>query len=145
MTGMWRRQHYPKLLDNGNVLIFDNQGHLGEGGASRVLELDPTTQRVVWSYTGDADNLFDSDRWGAQQRLANGNTLIVESTNGRAFEVTPAGEVVWDYRSPMRSGEHAEYVLVLPDLQRVDPESLTFLVDGGVDVAQQGSPKQGEK
>ena len=45
----------------------------------------------------------------------------------------------------MRSGVHAEYVLVLPDLQRVDPESLTFLVDGGVDVAQQGSPKQGEK
>ena len=145
MTGMWRRQHYPKLLDNGNVLIFDNQGHRGEGGASRVLELDPTTQRVVWSYAGDADNLFDSDRWGSQQRLANGNTLIVESTNGRAFEVTPAGEVVWDYRNPMRSGEHAEYVLVLPDLQRVDPESLTFLVDGGVDVAQQGSPKQGEK
>ena len=144
MTGMWRRQHYPKLLDNGHILIFDNQGHTGEGGASRVLELDPTTQRVVWSYTGDADNLFDSDRWGSQQRLANGNTLIVEATNGRAFEVTPAGEVVWDYRSPIRRGERSEYVLVLPDLQRIDPATLTFLEGRQVDVARRDGMEEGE-
>lgn len=34
---------------------------------------------------------------GGAQRLENGNTLITESDNGRAFEVTRAGEIVWDY------------------------------------------------
>jgi hypothetical protein len=29
--------------------------------------------------------------------LANGNTLITESTRGRAFEITPEGEMVWEY------------------------------------------------
>jgi hypothetical protein len=135
MTGMWRRQHYPKLLDNGNILIFDNQGHFGEGGASRVLEFDPVTQGVEWSYVGDRENVFESDRWGSQQRLTNGNTLITESTNGRAFEVTPEGDVVWEYRSPVRSGDNDEYVLVLPDMQRVDPDTLTFIDRNRLNVA----------
>jgi hypothetical protein len=135
MTGMWRRQHYPKLLDNGNILIFDNQGHFGAGGASRVLELNPVTQAVEWSYVGDRENVFESDRWGSQQRLANGNTLITESTNGRAFEVTPQGEVVWEYRSPLRSGDNQEYVLLLPDMRRVDPHALTFIESEHLSVA----------
>ena len=40
---------------------------------------------------------------GTVQRLPNGNTLIGESNRGRAFEVTPEGEVVWDYRTPHRN------------------------------------------
>ena len=38
---------------------------------------------------------------GGVQRLANGNTLICESLHGRVFEVTPEGEIVWDYVCPM--------------------------------------------
>lgn len=34
------------------------------------------------------------------QRLAGGNTLICEADAGRVFEVTPQGEIVWDYYSP---------------------------------------------
>jgi hypothetical protein len=32
--------------------------------------------------------------------LPNGNTLINEGQFGRFFEVTPAGEVVWEYVNP---------------------------------------------
>ena len=39
-------------------------------------------------------NFFSSYISGAQ-RLANGNTLICE--DGRIFEVSTAGEVVWEY------------------------------------------------
>ena len=35
------------------------------------------------------------------QRLDNGNTLIVESNAGRAFEITPANQVVWRYSAPL--------------------------------------------
>jgi hypothetical protein len=37
---------------------------------------------------------------GNAQRLWNGNTHITESATGRLFEVTPAGEVVWEYILP---------------------------------------------
>jgi hypothetical protein len=34
------------------------------------------------------------------ERLANGLTLISSGPQGRIFEVTPAGEIVWEYWSP---------------------------------------------
>ncbi|MGC2221103.1 MAG: ArsR family transcriptional regulator, partial [Methylocella sp.] len=34
------------------------------------------------------------------RRLPNGNTLIDEGMNGRFFQVTPQGEIVWEYLSP---------------------------------------------
>lgn len=37
---------------------------------------------------------------GSVQRLPNGNTLVDEAIWGRFFQVTPAGEVVWEYNSP---------------------------------------------
>jgi hypothetical protein len=33
------------------------------------------------------------------ERLSNGGTLITEGATGRIFEVTPAGETVWEYVS----------------------------------------------
>ena len=33
-------------------------------------------------------------------RLPNGNTMICSGTGGQFFEVTRAGEVVWEYRNP---------------------------------------------
>jgi hypothetical protein len=34
------------------------------------------------------------------ERLAGGNTFITEGATGRLFEITPEGEVVWEYVSP---------------------------------------------
>ena len=34
---------------------------------------------------------------GNHQWLPNGNVLITESWQGRAFEVNPRGEIVWEY------------------------------------------------
>jgi hypothetical protein len=44
-------------------------------------------------------NFFSSYISGVQ-RLPNGNTLICEGLTGRIFEVTPSGDVVWEYTSP---------------------------------------------
>ena len=38
------------------------------------------------------------------QRLPNGNTLICEGDTGRLFEVTSAGELVWEYVNPHFGG-----------------------------------------
>jgi hypothetical protein len=108
--------HDPRLLANGHLLVFDNQGH---AGASRVVELDPASSRVVWEYRGDAANPFFSKTCGTAVRLPGGTTLVTESDAGRAFEVTPAGAIVWEFRSPHRAGMHDELVATLFELARL--------------------------
>jgi hypothetical protein len=95
--GEIERPHHPALLDNGNILVFDN-GY-PDRGYSRVIEVDPVKRKVVWEYKGDPPESFYSDVMGANQRLPNGNTLITESTRGCAFEVTPGGDKVWEFRN----------------------------------------------
>jgi len=89
--------HMPTMLPDGRVLLFDN----GRGrGFSRVLELDPASEAIVWSYEGTPRESFFSALRGGVQRLENGNTLICESERGHVFEVTPDGEIVWDFWNP---------------------------------------------
>ncbi|MCH9021336.1 MAG: hypothetical protein IID32_01050 [Planctomycetes bacterium] len=95
--GEMSRQHWPKLLNNGNVLVFDN-GY--DKGYSRILELDPLTKKVKWNYNSDRNRDFFSLRGGIAQRLPNGNTLITEPYGGRTFEVTKEGNTVWQYYNP---------------------------------------------
>lgn len=118
LTGFWHRQHEPVLTSKGTLLVFDN---LGPGDFSQVIELDPLTQAPVWSYRGDEQNDFSSPVLGSVQRLENGNTLVTESTAGRAFELTPGGEVVWSWSSPYRAGPEGEGVAVLVELVRLPP------------------------
>lgn len=119
LTGQWHRQHEPVLTEGGNLLVFDNLGH---GDFSKVVEVDPLTQRRVWAFLGDELNDFYSALCGSNQRLPNGNTLITESLSGRAFEVTREGDVVWRWASPYRVGPNAEGVAVLMEMIRLDPE-----------------------
>ena len=47
------QQHDPRPLPNGNVLIFDNGTHRPDHPASfsRVIQVNPLTQEVVWRYS----------------------------------------------------------------------------------------------
>jgi hypothetical protein len=96
------QQHDPRPLPNGNILIFDNGTHRHDNPVtfSRVIEVDPRTSDIVWRYADQSIFEFFSPYISGAQRLANGNTLICEGCHGRIFEVTTAGEVVWEYVSP---------------------------------------------
>lgn len=87
-------QHAPQMLENGNMLIFDNGRYRGW---SRVFEIDPQNYEVKWEY---CDKNFYTLSQGFAQRLFNGNTLITESERGRVFEITPQKEIVWEYYHP---------------------------------------------
>jgi hypothetical protein len=113
LTGSWVRQHQPTLLPSGRILLFDN---LGNQGRSRVLEIEPFTQEIVWSYGDTPDHSLFSRTCGASQRLPNGNTLIVESDNGRALEVTPNGQLAWEYRNQQRAGANDELIAAILDM-----------------------------
>jgi hypothetical protein len=119
-------QHHTHMIAKGlpgagNILLFDNGGLAGYGRPlgsigrptypnkgrpySRVIEYDPVTLDLVWEYerkspaAGESYRFFSYYISGAQ-RLPNGNTLITEGDTGRVFEVTPSGNLVWEYLSP---------------------------------------------
>jgi hypothetical protein len=95
--GVIQKQHMPTMLDNGHLLVFDNGS---ETGRSRVVELDPLAEEIVWQYVADPPESFFSFARGSNQRLDNGNTFIADADNGRLFEVTPEGEIVWEFTNP---------------------------------------------
>jgi hypothetical protein len=115
-AGGFRGQHDPKLVGRGRMLLFDN---LGLGERSRVIEMDPIAGRPTWVFEGSAAEPFFSRTCGSAERLANGNVLIVESDNGRAFEVTREKRVVWEFWNPNRAGEQGEFIATLFDLERL--------------------------
>ncbi|WP_162989912.1 aryl-sulfate sulfotransferase [Natronorubrum halophilum] len=116
-------QHLPHVLENGNVLVFDNGT---ERGYSRVLELDPLTEEIVWEYTGSPKEEFFSKYISGARRLPNGNTLICEGGKTHLFEVTPDGEVVWDFVSPF--GESGSMGTIYR-CQRYSPEYVEPLLE----------------
>ena len=95
----------------GNILLFDNQAPSGIPPvfqnilpATRVLEIDPMSQEIVWQYDAamSDQNVWDfySAFAGSARRLNSGNTLICESMYGRIFQVTPDGNIAWEYVNP---------------------------------------------
>jgi len=117
-------QHHPHIIPKGlpgagNLMVFDNGGASGygaptpvspDGGSvyqragSRVLEINPVTLELVWSYTNAR---FFSTNISSAQRLPNGNTLITEGAPGRLLEVTTDRKVVWEYIYPVFGGANA--------------------------------------
>jgi hypothetical protein len=104
----------PGLPGAGHVLVFNN----GLGRTTRkfssveeiILPVDSQGQylskpgtaygpdKPIWSYMAPTPTDFFSEHLSSAQRLKNGNTLICSGDEGRIFEITPKGEVVWDYR-----------------------------------------------
>jgi hypothetical protein len=122
LGGLWKFQHQPTVLDDGRMLVFDN---LGYRDASKVVEIDPLTQEIVWAWRGSDQRPFRSHFLGSSQRLDNGNTLITESTAGRAFEVTRDHELVWDFVNPNRAGAEGELIASLLEVVRIDRGAFT--------------------
>ena len=96
------QQHDPSLLANGNVLIYDNGSHSRHNPlpSSRIIEVDPSTNEIVWEYRDNPPFNFFSAYISGARRLPNGNTLITEGHFGRIFQVTPERQVVWEYINP---------------------------------------------
>ncbi len=53
-----------------------------------------------WSYTAPDKSSFYSAFISGAQRLGNGHTLVCSGVDGRIFEVTREGAIVWEYLNP---------------------------------------------
>jgi hypothetical protein len=112
--------HHPTMVESGNILIFDNGVHRRH---SRVIEVNPVSGSIEWQYVGDPPQSFFSRTRGSSYRLPNGNTLICDSENGRSFEVTRDGQIVWEWLNPRLRKDHREvlYRMVRLPAEAVDP------------------------
>jgi hypothetical protein len=116
LFGMWLDQVDVAMLPDGDVLLLD-----GPDSSSRAVEIDPVTMEIEWEFERGARRPSDA-RWsGSVQRLPNGNTLISESDLGGAREVTPGGEIVWEYVSSS-TGDPGERESVPFEVFRIRPD-----------------------
>lgn len=88
-------QHSARLLPGGSILLFDNGLEW-----STAVEIDPLTRRRLWSWRGSDNDRLRSRIYGSCQRQPNGNTLIVDSMQARALEVSPEGQIAWTFLTP---------------------------------------------
>ncbi len=84
------------------------------------------SKQIVWIYNSKSNQGFFSHVGAGVQRLPNGNTLICASTEGHIFEVTPEGELAWEYISPVieeKLGDIDKPVAVNYKIVEVIPDS----------------------
>ncbi|MGB1090514.1 MAG: aryl-sulfate sulfotransferase [Oceanobacter sp.] len=102
---MWGRPHDPQILANGNILLFCNGAHdEAMPHFSYLVELDRETGEEIWRYQATVPWHFFSHVMSGANELPSGNLLVCQSSAGRIFEITRAGEVVWDYVNPVNEG-----------------------------------------
>lgn len=102
----------PGLPGAGNLLIFNN-GDSELRPHTSVVELSPAMNEdgsyvlgedgaygpseLAWEYAPTDEDIFFSWFISGAQRLANGNTLVNHGAGAKVREVTPDGEIVWEY------------------------------------------------
>lgn len=80
--------------ENDRVLEFTYEG--GEN-ASEVLSTPVAENEGHWNRTWSVDGF----KWPRDaDRLPNGNTLVTDTLHQRVVEITPEGEVVWEFYAP---------------------------------------------
>ncbi len=104
----WIRDGLPGA---GNLLILNN-GNPGLRPYTTIVELAPVMNRdgsypdgrrfgdadIAWEYSPEGDERFFSFFISGTQRLPNGNTLVNKGAGAEVREVTPEGDIVWEYR-----------------------------------------------
>ena len=127
-------QHNPTWVGD-NIQIFDN----GDSSSSRIIEVNPDNDEIVWTYHGVPFQQFYSGHISGASRLASGNTLICEGTSGRIFEVNKARDVVWEWINPfVNNNKRGEATVSIYRAHRysVDHPALT---DKDLDPGQHGN------
>ena len=117
----WIEKGFP---GEGNLTLFDNNIPLGRDSLnySAVFEIKPYVgsqghyelkenkrfgpNKPHWKYVAKDTMSFHAPYVSGAQRMKNGNTFINEGPKGRFFEVTPEGEIVWEFLNHFRGNIH---------------------------------------
>ena len=118
-------QHNPNWIRDGlpgagHILIFNNGVGRPGGNYSSLEEIIPPLQpdgtytltlgsaygpaTAAWTYTASPPSSFYAANVSSAQRLPNGDTLTENGPQGRFFEISAAGQTVWQYVCPLVNG-----------------------------------------
>jgi hypothetical protein len=100
----------------GHLMVFNNGMGRPDGRYSSVVEIAPPINasggytrepgrafgpaKPCWQYVAANKEAFFSPSISGAERLANGDTLVCSGEQGRIFEVTGDGKIVWEYVNP---------------------------------------------
>lgn len=118
------RQHDPDFVSGNEISVLDNHNLSSAGGpapldtsgqSSRLLLIDARTGDSKVLFEGTAEHPFFTDIMGKHQWLANGDIMVADAREGRSFELSPSGKIVWEYHSNAGDG----LVGLIDDTQRL--------------------------
>ena len=87
---------------HSNAIVYreeESAVYLNVRNLGRLVKIDYPSGEILWSMGRGGDfgeGLFFDSAMGDANRLPNGNTLVTSAHHGSIFEVTRAGEVVWN-------------------------------------------------
>ena len=88
------------IQTSGRQFRVEPGGTIEIGGMGHDKGAEVTFDQVLLVSQDAGEVMAGAPFVSGAQRLANGNTLVAAGTGGEIFEVTAAGEVVWEYRVP---------------------------------------------
>lgn len=100
-VGQFVRQHDPDFVDGNTFSVFNNN-NVNENAGQSVSRIDIVTApdlTLKTYYAGDEEHPFYTRVGGKHTWLSNGNLLIVETCNGRAFEIDRNKGIIWEYNN----------------------------------------------
>ncbi|MBN2013297.1 hypothetical protein JW960_28460 [candidate division KSB1 bacterium] len=119
--GVFTYQHDPDFEANGWITVLDNRSNIDN--ESMIRSVNPASGEVrqlfpnktIAQYESfkqhNEGNLFYTEIAGKHQKLRNGNRLITEACAGRVFEITPNGEIIWEWISQPYQNSYVPEVL----------------------------------
>ena len=103
------------MQGGGNLMAFNNSTGQEEQDYSAVVEFAPPMDgqghyvladdepfgpsQPLWRYEAPDKVSFHASFISGAHRLADGHTFVTAGPQGRFFEVTPEGEIVWEYKT----------------------------------------------
>lgn len=117
-----------KLRPHTSVVEFstpvndDGSYALDAGGAYGPKDL-------AWEYAPTDEDIFFSWFISGTQRLANGNTLVNHGASARVREVTPGGEIVWEYAYD--DGAEGPHMLFRANRFPADHPAVAAIIESG--------------
>ena len=107
-SGATQRQHDPDWMPDGTIMVYNNR--MG-ADYSTLLSIDPQTQARRVVLDGRDFDFYSHIRGKVQHRAEDGALVVTSPQQGRAFEVDPQGNVLFEIANTRPGDARINYVI----------------------------------